>query len=114
VGVTFCLTLIAWIFFRAANITTAFTMLRQLFSASLFTSPGAALRDFGILSTAIYAGLGVCFLLGLEWFQRGKRYALEFETQPVLVRWPAYASVAALVLVLRYTGESLDFIYFQF
>jgi alginate O-acetyltransferase complex protein AlgI len=114
VGVTFSLTVIAWIFFRAANITTAFTMLRELFSASLFTSPVTALRDFGVLSTVIYAGLGICFLLGLEWFQRDKRHALEFETQPLFVRWPAYAGVAALVLVLRYTGESLDFIYFQF
>jgi len=30
------------------------------------------------------------------------------------VRWQAYASIAMLVLILRYTGEPLDFIYFQF
>ncbi|MEP7244630.1 MAG: MBOAT family O-acyltransferase, partial [Gammaproteobacteria bacterium] len=114
VGLTFCLTVVAWIFFRAANVSVAWSLIEQLFSASLFTSPAATLREYGVLSPVMYGGIGIVVLLGLEWLQRGKPHALYFEERPWLVRWPAYAAVAALILALRYTGESLDFIYFQF
>jgi alginate O-acetyltransferase complex protein AlgI len=115
VGLTFTLVLIAWIFFRARDVGTAFNLIGQLLSPSLFSSPLAALRGFELMGTLGYAGVGCAVLLSLEWLQRGKPHALSFDDQtPLLRRWPAYVGIAALVLLLRYTGESLDFIYFQF
>src|SRR5262249_3668223 len=67
VGLTFARTLVAWIFFRAADIGTAFRLIHRLFSASLFGSPVGLLRSAGILSPALYGVLGICFMLTLEW-----------------------------------------------
>lgn len=114
VALTFSLILIAWVFFRAANISTAWSMLTQIFSSSVLTSPVSGLRELGVLTSVFYGGIAIAALLTLEWFQRDKLYALDFDGRSPVVRWPAYASVCALILVLRYTGAALDFIYFQF
>ena len=114
IGLTFCLTMIAWIFFRAKGISTAGSMLGRLFSSTLVTNPISHLRTLGILTPVFFGGLAIVILVTLEWIQRDKKYALELDSIPRFVRWPAYASIMAFILVLRYTGESLDFIYFQF
>lgn len=114
VGITFGLTVIAWIFFRAADVGSAWSMIQSIASPSLLHSPIGDLRGMGVLTSVLYAAIGITVLLVAEWFQRDKLYALQVEKRSWLVRWPAYVSVAALVLTLRYTGEALDFIYFQF
>jgi alginate O-acetyltransferase complex protein AlgI len=111
---TFSLIVVAWIYFRAPDIGTADLMLRKIFSSSLFTDPRDMLRHLGALTTSGYACLAIAALLILEWMQRDKLYALQLESTPRFVGWPVYMGVFALVLVLRYTGEALDFIYFQF
>jgi alginate O-acetyltransferase complex protein AlgI len=114
VGLTFCLTLIAWIFFRAKGMASAWSLLGQLMSSTLIINPLSHLRTLGILTPVFYGGLAITTLVALEWIQRDKKYALAFDDRPRFVRWPAYASVVAFILVFRYTGASLDFIYFQF
>jgi hypothetical protein len=68
----------------------------------------------GLLTTVAYAMLAITFLLAMEWWQRDKRYALELGERAALLTWPACATVFAVILFFRYTGASLDFIYFQF
>jgi D-alanyl-lipoteichoic acid acyltransferase DltB (MBOAT superfamily) len=115
IGGTFALILLAWIFFRARDIATAGHLLHELFSRSLLKSPAATLRNMGVLGSTLYSGLAIALLVTIEWFQRDKRYALEIDsTRAVLARWPLYACIAAVILLFRYTGRSLDFIYFQF
>jgi D-alanyl-lipoteichoic acid acyltransferase DltB (MBOAT superfamily) len=114
IGLTFTLTVIAWIFFRAVNVSSAWRLLHQVASGSLFTNPAPVLRSLHILSVTSYAALAIAFLLGLEWVQRDKKYALDFTDRPAIVGWPVYATVCVLALLFRYTGASLDFIYFQF
>jgi alginate O-acetyltransferase complex protein AlgI len=111
---TFALTVLAWIFFRSPTIGGAWQTLREIASPSLFSSPIPVLREMGLLTTVIYAVLAIAFLLALEWWQRDKRYALELDERPAFVVWPACALVVAVTLLFRYTGVSLDFIYFQF
>jgi alginate O-acetyltransferase complex protein AlgI len=111
---TFALTVLAWIFFRSPTIGGAWQTLREIASPSLFRSPVPMLRELGLLTTVIYAVLAIGFLLSLEWWQRDKRYALELDERPALVVWPACTLVVAVTLLFRYTGASLDFIYFQF
>jgi alginate O-acetyltransferase complex protein AlgI len=112
--VTFALTVVAWIFFRSPTIAGAWTMLREIASPSLFSSPLAGLRSMYLLSTVGYAGVAIAFLLAMEWWQRDKKYALELGERAALLTWPACALVFVLTLLFRYTGASLDFIYFQF
>jgi alginate O-acetyltransferase complex protein AlgI len=111
---TFALTVLAWIFFRAPTISGAWTVIREIASPSVLTSPVSALRSLGVLTTAAYAALAIAFLLALEWWQRDKKYALELGDRATLVTWPACAAVLVVILLFRYTGVSLDFIYFQF
>lgn len=113
-ALTFSLTLVAWIFFRAKTIGQAQDAIASLASASLLTDPTSALRELGLLTTVLVAGTGVTALLALEWLQRDKAYALDIEARPLTLRWTAYAAIVGLIVTLRYTGQTLDFIYFQF
>ena len=111
---TFALTCVAWIFFRSSTIAGAWRTLREIASPSLAVSPLAGLRSMGLLTTVVYAALAITFLLAMEWWQRDKKYALELGERAALVTWPACGVVFVLTLLFRYTGASLDFIYFQF
>jgi alginate O-acetyltransferase complex protein AlgI len=114
IALTFALTVVAWIFFRSSTISGAWRTLREIASPSLFVSPLAGLRAMGLLTTVVYAALAIAFLLAMEWWQRDKKYALELGDRAALVTWPACALVCVITLLFRYTGASLDFIYFQF
>ena len=111
---TFSLTVLAWVFFRSPTIAGAWKVLGEIASRSLFTSPLPTLRSMGLLTTVVYAMLAITFLLVMEWWQRDKRYALELGERAALLTWPACATVFAVIIFFRYTGASLDFIYFQF
>jgi len=113
--VTFLLTLLAWIFFRARTIGAALTMVASIFSPSIAVDPLPVVRAFGLLTTATFAGFAIAALCVLEFIQRDKGFALDFDARSApAARWTAYASVVALIVCLRYTGSALDFIYFQF
>jgi alginate O-acetyltransferase complex protein AlgI len=112
--VTFALTVLAWIFFRSPTISGAWNVLGEIASPSLFSSPVSVLRSMGLLTTVACAGLAISFLLAMEWWQRDKKYALELGERAALLTWPACALVFVITLFFRYTGASLDFIYFQF
>jgi D-alanyl-lipoteichoic acid acyltransferase DltB (MBOAT superfamily) len=111
---TFALTVVAWIFFRSPTISGAWHVLREIASPSLLASPLAILRSMGLLTTIAYAAVAIVFLLAMEWWQRDRKYALELGERAALVTWPACALVFVITLFFRYTGASLDFIYFQF
>lgn len=104
IGVTFLLTMLAWIFFRAASLTDAATVLKRLFTLQ----SGSGLDVPGEI-WLLLAG----FLL-VEWIQRGRRHALELDDRPLprWGRWMFYYGV--LFLILKFGGEQQDFIYFQF
>ncbi len=112
--VTFSLTVLGWVFFRAPTISGAWTVLREIASPSLFVNPAGALRSLGLLSTVFYAALAIAFFLTMEWWQRDRKYPLELADRAALVTWPACALVFAVIVLFRYTGAALDFIYFQF
>jgi len=106
---TFGLTVFAWIFFRAENISHAFDYLRRLFSKSLFAVPNI----LGKTSAATLV-LVICLFVLIEWFGREKRYAIEYLGQKVRpsIRWAFYYIL--ILMIFFYTGEKQQFIYFQF
>ncbi|EDP69718.1 alginate O-acetylation protein [Flavobacteriales bacterium ALC-1] len=103
-SITFFLTLIAWIFFRADNVSHAISYLQNLFTSSLF-------YKIEIFPSTIL--ILVLFFIITEWLGRNGEYAIEkidFIKQPI--RWAFYISL--IILMFSFTGEEQQFIYFQF
>lgn len=109
ITVTFCLTVLAWIFFRAENIQHAFSYIGTLFSRSLFTAPNFEEKTKGMVLLAVT----VLFMF-IEWLGREEAYAIrQFginRKRPV--RWAFYYMLIAAIVL--YSGKEQQFIYFQF
>jgi D-alanyl-lipoteichoic acid acyltransferase DltB (MBOAT superfamily) len=102
--VTFLITLIAWVFFRANTVEHAFTFLRDMFSWSLFSAPEI------LPNYIMYLVFG--FII-VEWFGRNGEYAIErIDNIKKPLRWALY--LLLIVLMFRFAGEEQAFIYFQF
>ena len=104
---TFFLAVIGWIIFRAESITQAASYLSAM-TVNLSFGPHPVYSCEGLI-------FGIA-LLFVEWFQRDKQHALQFSTQGVfkyrLVRWSIYYII--LFMMMRFSGNSQTFIYFQF
>jgi alginate O-acetyltransferase complex protein AlgI len=107
---TFALTLVAWVFFRAQNLSQALTYLSGIFSPSLWEFP--AFKD--MVPETINLML-VGFLVAMEWAGREQPYALArfglAWKRPF--RWAFYAFLIFLIGMFMQTKET-PFIYFQF
>jgi alginate O-acetyltransferase complex protein AlgI len=103
--ITFSLTTLAWIFFRAENITHACAYIKNICNFSLFSIPQIRPTDLFIL---------LLVFIGLEWLGRRNMYALEnfgFKWKRTL-RLVFYYSL--MVLIFWYSQNEQEFIYFQF
>lgn len=101
---TFFLTLLAWVFFRADSVSHAISYLQNLLTSSLF-------YKVEIFPSTIL--LLVLFFIITEWFGRSGEYAIEkidFIKRPI--RWAFY--ITLIILMFSFTGEEQQFIYFQF
>ena len=103
--ITFGLTLLAWVFFRANNLHDALSYIGVIMSRSLFTIPSVF-----PLSVIILIGI----LLVVEWFQREQEHALCFNKYKphVIIRWGSYLTLATIIIA--FLGKENTFIYFQF
>jgi len=104
-GITFSLTVFAWIFFRSDNLSSALNYISIIFSDSFFTIP--------TVLPIIYFCILIVFIL-IEWIGREEGYALakiQYRL-PKIVRWGLYYTLA---LTICYFADSENqFIYFQF
>lgn len=105
-AITFSLTVLAWIFFRANDVTHAFQYIRSMFAESLFSMPS----EF-----PVYLMLLLTFFMMTEWLGRESNFALQkidflkFR----FFRWSFYGFLIFLILNYKVTEET-PFIYFQF
>ena len=107
--ITFCLTVFAWIFFRANNLDHAFHYIAKIFSGSLFTVPAF---------WEIWKSVPIMYLTGaflvVEWLGREQQYAIARLGarwyKPV--RWAMYYGI--LLIIFYFAGSKQQFIYFQF
>jgi D-alanyl-lipoteichoic acid acyltransferase DltB (MBOAT superfamily) len=112
-ALTFGLTVIAWIFFRADNIGHALTYIYDLtfglFDSGNFSDSYSTLFKVGF--PFIFIAIG--FII-VEWFGRNKSHALVSVsfTKYSFVRWSFYSLV--LLIIFVYGGKEQEFIYFQF
>ena len=107
-GLTFGLTVMAWIFFRAENIGHAMSYFGGIFSPSLLQMP-----SYDGISFLIYLIPLLFFFLIIEWLGRKGKFALEiFEIKFKAIRIGFYYLLG--FLILYFAGSEQEFIYFQF
>lgn len=103
--VTFGMTVFAWIFFRADNMTHAISYIAEIFSSSLLSVPEVRPRNILLL---------ICSFIFVEWLGRENQYAIE----KLGMKWYRplrYALYYAIVLaIFWFAGKEQEFIYFQF
>lgn len=104
---TFCLTVFAWIFFRAESLSHAFTYIHGMFSPTLLAVPSL----ISIKMILVFFFL-IAFIL-TEWMNRDKEHALQLHAHvPRVFRYLAY--FVLVISILWFKGNVQDFIYFQF
>src|SRR5690606_5533601 len=108
--ITFGLTVIAWVFFRAESVSHALQFLTDMFSMDLFLLPDYTFRKliYPILLLLI-------FFIATEWLGRRNKFAIETITNilPRPIRWMFYSFILFLIGMFMQTTET-PFIYFQF
>ncbi|MCK0125016.1 MBOAT family protein [Gelidibacter sp. F2691] len=102
---TFFFTLIAWVFFRAENLTHAFAFLEGMFSTTFLDIPEIRPSYLFILITIFTA---------VEWFGRMESFALGSldKRMPRIFRHLSYYAI--VLCLFWFSSEPQAFIYFQF
>ncbi len=111
ISITFSLTVFAWIFFRAENITHAFNYIATIFSPSLFKIPyfenGTLVIDTILLSIVVVI---------IEWIGREDAHPLA----NLGLKWKRpirhlmYYTIMLTIIWYQQTTTQQEFIYFQF
>src|SRR5690554_925205 len=104
-AITFSLTVLAWVFFRAEDVTMALNFLSRTLNLSLFTLPQVRPTDVFVF---------LLIFLGIEWAGRRHLYAIErlWVKYPRFIRLLIYYIIAMVIFL--YGGKTQEFIYFQF
>jgi alginate O-acetyltransferase complex protein AlgI len=113
---TFILTVFAWIFFRAENLSHAFSYIRGVFSVSFFESFQIvrSLNDLFNLVTTITL---IITLLIFEWLTRNYKHPMQYFYKNKINNIFRYFVYFFLILTIIFFGNFIDnqqFIYFQF
>jgi D-alanyl-lipoteichoic acid acyltransferase DltB (MBOAT superfamily) len=108
IGITFSLTVFAWIFFRAENVSHA-----TKYILDLFKHPGSFLI-FGIYwkyKTILFL---ILIFIVVEWIGREGQYAIAHFGAKLYkpLRWAFYYLI--IFSIFYFTGKEQQFIYFQF
>ncbi len=105
---TFCLTVIAWIFFRAENMGHAMDYLSEIFSGSIVNP---------IENPPIGLFFILLYFIVVEWFNRHKQHGLQ-QGQTSLQAYKLLDRVLIFItfwmIVLWHSSNEVEFIYFQF
>lgn len=101
--ITFLLTLLAWIFFRAESVSHAISYIERMISNNLFSLPLE--HDRNILALIVT-------LLTIEWIQRKKEHCLQIDNLKRGFRWMIYLLTS--IMILSSFEHERSFIYFQF
>lgn len=108
---TFSLTVLAWIFFRAESVGHALRYISGIFSTSLFSIPHF---DFAKTRMAAITMAFIFIFMTIEWIGRDQQYAiakLGNKWSPAL-RWGFYYCLVLAIFI--FAGSGQEFIYFQF
>ena len=111
---TFCLTVLAWIFFRSEDLTSAFIYIKRIF-LGLFNSSSYILT-FNYIKTEISSLVVILILLFFisEWLGRENEHPLSnrFLKFSKIYRYGIYYLL--IIFIYLFNGKDQQFIYFQF
>ncbi|MDA3817094.1 MAG: MBOAT family protein [Prolixibacteraceae bacterium] len=109
-GITFSLTVLAWVFFRAENIGHALNYLSTIFSKSLLSFP-----RFPQMGLAFSTIILITIFIIIEWLGRDKQYAIEniITVKNNYIRYSLYLGIVITIMIMGNFNEN-QFIYFQF
>ncbi|MFD2542039.1 MBOAT family O-acyltransferase [Lacinutrix gracilariae] len=104
-SITFLMTVLAWVFFRAENIGHALDYLNGMINLSLFSIPEIRPTYLFVL---------IFIFIVVEWSGRCNQYAIErlWFKYPKFVRLAIYYTIT--IAIFLFSGKEQDFIYFQF
>ena len=106
---TFFLTVFAWIFFRAENITHALQYINGVFSYSIFEMPAFK----GMMDALITLFIIIIFMI-VEWKGREDKFAIE----KILLNYKSGTRISIyiflIIMIFLFSNNAQDFIYFQF
>ena len=108
---TFSLTVFAWIFFRAEDMSHALSYISGIFTTQLFQVP-----DFSVFPGALTLLLLIAGFLLVEWKGRFGQYAIcRMQAIPSKARrWSIYFLIILIIDIFGNTSEEIEFIYFHF
>ena len=106
---TFSLTTIAWIFFRAEDIHHAISYLSNIIHPSILTLPELITPKLEM----IYTLLCIFILVLFEWINRDKTHALDIANYNKSNRWMLYLIIIIMIITFGAFNQN-SFIYFQF
>ncbi len=106
---TFSLTTIAWIFFRAEDIHHAISYLSNIIHPSILTLPELITPKIEML----YTLLCILILLLIEWRNREKTHGLDINSYNKKNRWIHYFIIIIMIITFGSFNQN-SFIYFQF
>lgn len=105
---TFGLTVFAWIFFRAANVHQAFSIIKKIFSKSLLSMPQVNLSEM------VVAAFFIFIFMVIEWFGRREQYAIAHLDIKLKKPWRYALYYCIALAIFWHAGGEQQFIYFQF
>tara|TARA_B110000908_G_scaffold20985_1_gene23582 strand:- start:119 stop:1576 length:1458 start_codon:yes stop_codon:yes gene_type:complete len=111
-NITFTITVIAWVFFRADNMTHAIAYLVSLFTAPFYSDLVIDLKTIDMEIIFIFIGL----LILTEWVQREKLHGLDFKDQDAIskiTRRVFYFVLGSSIFIFGNFNKT-EFIYFAF
>jgi D-alanyl-lipoteichoic acid acyltransferase DltB (MBOAT superfamily) len=109
IGLTFGLTVFAWIFFRARSVAQAFSIISKIFSRSLLAIP-----NFPGIGHAVIIGFLIATFFIIEWIGREQQFAIATLSVKLNrpLRWTFYSAI--IISIFWLSGNNQEFIYFQF
>ncbi len=114
IAFTFSLTVVAWIFFRAENLTHAFMYLSEVFSPTIFSVPQIIdpITNTPVLPKKLI--LLIILFLSIEWIGREEQFAIA----KLGLKWKRpirhVAYLTLIVVILSFMDKPETYIYFQF
>ena len=111
--VTFFLTVLAWVFFRAENISSAFEYIQGIFTDIFSITYYTEVFKYATIQIGEVFLLMIGFMLFMEWINRQGEHGLSFTNlKQAWIRIPCYYLI--LLILVWQGGSSENFIYFQF
>ncbi|NNK80928.1 MAG: hypothetical protein HKO93_05490 [Flavobacteriales bacterium] len=109
--ITFLLTMVAWVFFRADSVSIAFLYLKEMLGG-VISDPQQILHLLNSIEAPLLLYLAI--LLILEWLAREQKHGIMVleKISWTFVRWIIYIILISLIFMQE--SKEIDFIYFQF